>query len=1074
MDHVADIKEAIQQRTALIVLGTGFTAASIDDTTNCSWPGLLRSGLTYIEDNAIQPSDRILRSIAEDIEIGEHDSSSYLLTAAQKIVSELGGVGSAHFNAFMRHTIGCMNPSPTKNSLAVAIDALEIPIITTNYDQIFEQITNRHSVSWRDVRQARNALTSKGAESVVHLHGIWNDPDSIIITSTDYERILSDTGTEALRQSLGMLRTMVFVGFGAGLHDPHFSSLWSWLSQITSGATHYALCRQDELAGGIESKDHNSSLIFVPYGAEYTDLEPFIRKISPNLGKSRASDSMEDSRVVRKIAETGRISLLDRLTDRAIINRQRDDDCPVEELVVEPILLPAPPEQYVQERIKDDTIGPLVPLDEIREQSSITLVGEEQSGLTTSLIWIAIKKSEQSGSIPIFVEFTKLPSGKNPVSKAVRSALRAMGAPIRDKQPVPFDKICLVIDNTTVNSTSYLSDIIAEVSQLGLALVVYGCRPGVDLRIQREYAASSISPKPAYLGPIGLSHATELARRIDPEQAPRIARRVLAITRKERLSRTPLAIILLIVGVSNDDGWINAVSNTSFVDSFVDSLLGRGRIRDNMHSQIDSAGYSRVLESVAQKLIEDDSASISRIDLIVYLANLVKTLDWSDSPESVVEDLISKGLLVDRDGQVWFRQSVYLHIFAARAAIKDNDLLLSLRARPLYYGQIIRHYAALKRDDKELLQWAYDLIRKVDDFTPPQSGLFAGIDNQEVEENTRTIEKIAEQLDLPAANESAGEIQKGNSENCGALDSTQEIQASAVSNEVENIDRLEITVPMSSPGNGLLFALDYDDDDSILVQDVNPFPSTLLEDAPLDMQLTGLITLVSNILRDSELVLDPELKESMLTSTLSAWGRYMDIVNGSDELRQMITNIVDVIGERMNMKISRKETVTSNLIDSWSMHEAYRGISEELSTAKLRKALQRITEKPENHSAIHLMLPAYMLDNMQERAFWNGEFSKHLIENHQVKAVRIFVRVFVRSAYIESEQGSTAYRELEELLVNFYLADIRDGRFSKSVKGKVATKYRQRLRTSWARNKAVGAMTAPRALTISTSKVKAK
>ncbi|WP_084845354.1 SIR2 family protein [Prescottella equi] len=1036
--HVEEIKAAVESRNALLVLGTGFTAASVEDPTNCSWPELLRSGVSYIKENGLGINVRIVDSILNDIAIGCDGDSEYLLTAAQKLVNAMGGTQSPHFAAYLKATIGRLAPDGSKSTLAEALESLGLPVVTTNYDTVYETLTSRKSVCWPDSRGARTAITSPDADSVFHLHGIWNQPDSVVITGPDYERIVSDANVKALRSSIGMLRTLIFVGFGAGLHDPHFSSLWRWLSSLTSGATHYSLCRSAELEAAGHG-NHGTPIISVAYGEDYDDLAPFIASLAPKK-KAAGAEDFEDPGVLARVRRVCTTVLLDRLTDNSpIIRHIRDDDRHIDELVVDPILLPVPPEQFAEEREKDGSeIERLDPQHEVRENDTITVVGEEQSGLTTTLIWMALKRSEYDDCIPVLLEYSNLPAGNKPVSNAVRKALRAASAPLKDSQSVPYEKICLVIDNVATSNNDRLTRVVDEISRLKPALVVYGCRPGVELRVQRAYSGSGSDAKPTYLGQFGLRHATELARRIHPEQAPRIAARVLSITRKERLSRTPLAIILLISGVAHDDGWINTVSNTSFIDSFVDSLLGRGKIRDDMHSQIDSAGYSRVLESVAMKMIRDDVALIELTDLIASISELVRTLDWSDSPDIVVRDLIAKGLLVDRSGFVRFRQSVYMHIFAARAAVKDRGILAGLLRRPLYYGAIIRHYAALKRDDEDLVKWAFDLIDKADDIEAIDSGFFGFIGSDEVDRRTSSIERLAEKLSLIGPDEQDG------------ADGSSAIEASD-----PGVDAgIDVALSFGPDAGPASHGSEYDPYESYIVRDGSPFPASNLEDAPIDLKLSGIINLVSNILRDSELVENPNLKENLLKGTLSVWGRYMDIVNGSAELRSMIEELVDVIGSRLPIPSDRKDKIAKNLVDSWSMYEAYRGIGEELSTIKLRRALSRVAHNAENQKHIHVMIPAYLLDSMHDAEFWYGGFDGVLIENRNVTAVQVFVRSFVRTAYIDSQQNSRIFRALENFLVDFYLSHA-SAKVTNRVRGKLATRYRQSLRESWAKARAV-------------------
>lgn len=464
---------------------------------------------------------------------------------------------------------------------------------------------------------------------------------------------------------------------------------------------------------------------------------------------------------------------------------------------------------------------------------------------------------------------------------------------------------------------------VSELVGLTLELVVLGCRPGSDLRLQTMFEELETSASPIYLGRLGLQHAVELAKRVDPVQAKSVAQRVLSIAHKEGLARTPLSLTLLIIGVVSDSGWINAVSNTSFIDAFVDSLLGRGGFRDDMRLQIDSAGYSRVLEALAKKLIEDDSASISHIDLINFYAKIVSNLDWSDKPEDVIRSLIYKGILVDRDGTVKFRQSAYLHIFAARAARLDPMLVERLKRRPLYYSTIIRNYAALQRSDQGLVEWASDMLSYIETESRQETGMYGRITDAELKANVEDVAKLAE----------LGADSQEDAEDVGRLTTV------ATDGSTEHDRAPESQVLDSGSGAELS---DSDPYDAMLDNDREPFPSSDLENAPIDIRMEAQLALVSNILRDSELVENPALKEAVLDRTLRAWGVYMNYVYESPTINAMVNQLAEVIGERLEFSDERSLRFKARLTESWSMFSALVGIGENLATIKLQRALKAL------------------------------------------------------------------------------------------------------------------------------------
>jgi SIR2-like domain len=85
-------------------------------------------------------------------------------------------------------------------------------------------------------------------EAILHLHGHWQDPASVVLGIRSYEAVLTDSHAEAMRKALAATRTLVFVGCGAGLADPNFTALRGWLTEVfvSSPYRHYRLCLEEE------------------------------------------------------------------------------------------------------------------------------------------------------------------------------------------------------------------------------------------------------------------------------------------------------------------------------------------------------------------------------------------------------------------------------------------------------------------------------------------------------------------------------------------------------------------------------------------------------------------------------------------------------------------------------------------------------------------------------------------------------------------------------------------------------------------------------------------------------------
>lgn len=1021
LTHVDDIREKIASgRDVVIILGTGFSSAVAADATNASWPGLLRAGAAYLRANGLVEEDAVLTSIHEDIRIGETVDGSFMLSAGQKLTNLMNRSNSPHFAAFLRDTVGNLKPDENKIHLAHIIEQLNTPIITTNYDTLYEQITNKPSITWKEDRKFRAAAASQSTD-VIHLHGIWNEADSVILTTADYAKILSDPDSAAIRQAIGVLKTILFIGYGAGLNDPHFSELWRFLKPLVpQNLVHYTLCLEGDLAQ-INRDNTDNAIIPVSYGTDYSDLPRFLKELIPP--SDTPSQTMADPRTVMQIAETCRLQILDRLADSTPIPRVIEDpqsEYAVDDLVIEPRFLPVPPDQFATEKANgNDALQPLAASVEVMSSSAMIVVGEEQCGVTTALAWATLTRAAKSPThIPILLDYKQIGQGNRWVQNAIRKHLRGSGAPLANRDPLPSN-IILAIDNVTAANERDLRRTIDDVNTVAPSLVVYGCRPGSERAIQRR-ATGKDPALVAYLGRLGRKDTIELARRVVPDRATPLAERVLRIARKEGLARTPLSLILLIVGVNNDEGWINSVSNTTFIDSFVDSLLGRGAWRDDMHLSIDSGGYSRVLESFARKLIEEDTSSLSWLDTVQYIENIVHNLDWSDNAQDIVRSLMTKGIFVNREGRIKFRQSVYLHIFAARACRSNSSLLATLLARPLYYEAIIRHYAALSRSDEPTLKWAVDLLEGLDPVPTPTTGLYREIGQDELEEERRRLEKLTDSDDPEFVSADAAVPDESKDEAQGTDVDTIEDEPSADANE-------------------------FDPYEAVHDEERDPFPAHDLDGAVDDIRLPALLSLVSNVLRDSELVENAALKETGLRRVLSGWGLHMNRVHDSPSTHRLIDALVNKIADRLKFEHERKDELANRLKLVWATVTVASTVVEELATIKLARALTRVLEEPENHSHFHLLLPALLL----QRSLGGGDLdgtARILSEHRNIAASRLYVDLIARGDYEEAPDGSAEMVGLEKLLVDFQLAlhPHLSGRQRGRVRSKLTERYRAR------------------------------
>lgn len=283
-----DLRQEIAKRQVVLIVGAGVSAATTANDAISCWTGLLLDGVDRCK--AVVPglpldwADR-MRS---EINSGDMDD---LLSAAEKISSKLSAHGE--YGRWLRETVGELKPKD--RSVIDSLKQLNAPILTTNYDSLIEAVTGWPTVTWSQTADVEYVIRGE-AEGVLHLHGHWQDPQSVVLGLRSYEAILRSQHAQTMLQALRSTRTFLFVGYGEGLQDPNFNSLLHWARQIFSASPfrHYRLVLRQDMAATQTKTDPTDRIYNIPYGEEYAELAGFLRRLGgevsspPSLPQSRA------------------------------------------------------------------------------------------------------------------------------------------------------------------------------------------------------------------------------------------------------------------------------------------------------------------------------------------------------------------------------------------------------------------------------------------------------------------------------------------------------------------------------------------------------------------------------------------------------------------------------------------------------------------------------------------------------------------------------------------------------------------------------------------------------------------
>ncbi len=108
------------------------------------------------------------------------------------------------------------------------------------------------------------------------------EPESVVLGIRSYEAVLGDAAAQGLQRAMASLRSLLFVGFGAGLEDPNFEALRAWLASTFPGSEyrHFRLCRDGEFTAVTAVHQREERILAVCYGAGHAALAPFLATLA--------------------------------------------------------------------------------------------------------------------------------------------------------------------------------------------------------------------------------------------------------------------------------------------------------------------------------------------------------------------------------------------------------------------------------------------------------------------------------------------------------------------------------------------------------------------------------------------------------------------------------------------------------------------------------------------------------------------------------------------------------------------------------------------------------------------------
>jgi len=280
-----------RRRSLVVISGTGVSLQSVkdpvvDDLNIVTWKGLILHGIQRCEGMRLIDGVR-----AKQLRLKiEWNNVKDFIQVADEVTGELKKHAAGAYQQWMRDTFGKLEVGDGK-----LIDALaRIASIygTLNFDSLVEKRLGRTSVTWKDSFDVNLVIDGEKVEGggnlldgVLHLHGYWQRADSIVLGWKSYQEVIAADHAQAVQKLFAAGKTILLVGCGGTVNDPNFEQFFDACSRflVETGRSHYILCRTEEEE--TLRKSLPAWLYPVVYGANYSDLPPFVERLGEGEGE---------------------------------------------------------------------------------------------------------------------------------------------------------------------------------------------------------------------------------------------------------------------------------------------------------------------------------------------------------------------------------------------------------------------------------------------------------------------------------------------------------------------------------------------------------------------------------------------------------------------------------------------------------------------------------------------------------------------------------------------------------------------------------------------------------------------
>lgn len=271
---VEEIRASFQRTNKpLVICGAGVSIQASDGLAP-SWLQLIEKGIQRATDLGMA-HDTWAAYARHRIEYG---NAAAWVEVADELTAFLGGGQGREFSVWIEENISSIAAIDTR--LVDAIAGLNAPIATTNYDDILSRVTQQPVIYWDDYAQVAAFLKGE-RNGILHLHGHWRRPETIILGSSSYNKLNQEPRRTLLQQLGALTRPSFLIGCSQeGMSDPDFAKLNEFVTEWPASTERRYWLVRNSIATD-EPKAPLSNFYPIPFGDRYEELPPFLERLSP-------------------------------------------------------------------------------------------------------------------------------------------------------------------------------------------------------------------------------------------------------------------------------------------------------------------------------------------------------------------------------------------------------------------------------------------------------------------------------------------------------------------------------------------------------------------------------------------------------------------------------------------------------------------------------------------------------------------------------------------------------------------------------------------------------------------------